>query len=93
MNTIDKKLRKNLKKADIFHNHEVLHVSCIIAEMFENYIVGNLATESNEILKKKANLICNELWDFYGIVGNVVMTENGKYQSSMNKVVKRKINK
>ena len=58
------KFDKLLKKADEFHWHEILHVSSIIAEMFNSYIYQNAATQSDKYIKLKTDRLLGELWDY-----------------------------
>lgn len=57
---------KKIREVDQFHWHEILHVSCIIAEMFDKYIVEHTATKSDKYLRLKTEKLMTELLDLYG---------------------------
>ena len=56
---------EKLRKVEKFHWHEALHVSSIIAEIFDRYIADHAAIQSYKFLVEKVDIITDELWELY----------------------------
>ena len=60
---------------DAFHAHEVLHISGVVAEMFERLVEQHCYTQSNAALKAASEALSAQLHSFYQLVGGETLKE------------------